>query len=331
MPTRNAVLLAPTEVADYLRGRRLVPSDAPVDVETIGGGVSNATFAVRAGGTHLVVKQALPRLRVADTWEADPARAGREGLALQTLHQLTPDAVPPCLHIDVERHLIVLPHAPLDWTDWKSQLLSGTADERIAARLGRLLATWHVATDGGVPQPLRDRIAFEQLRVEPYYETVMARRPDLRATIQPHLDRMLSRPRCLVDGDFSPKNVLVGPDGLWVIDLEVAHLGDPAFDVAFLLSHLALKAVRLPSCTNDYRRCAEAFVTEYASVAGPDRAPMVHVLGTVGCLLLARVLGKSPVEYLDPTQQAQAVAVGELLVREPPADLVPLWPDGGRV
>ena len=324
-------LLDAGEVAGYLAGRGVLTPDAAVTVESLGGGVSNAVFAIHGPGHGLVLKQALPRLRVADTWEADPARALREGLALQTLHALTPESVPDCLDVDETRYAIVMPHAPAGWHDWKSRLLTGEARVDAAAQLGRLLATWHLATRSGLPELLHDRIAFDQLRVDPYYRTVMTRRPDLSDLLAACLDRLLEAPECLVHGDFSPKNVMLGPDGLWVIDLEVAHYGDPAFDLAFMVSHLVLKAVRRPGDRDLYAACAVTFASEYAELAGDMTPPWNHVIRHVGCLLLARVIGKSPVEYLDDKQRSLASAVGEELLIRPPSGVPQLWKRLGQV
>jgi fructosamine-3-kinase len=318
-------LLQASEVPGYLEARGLLPPGSSAVVSSLGGGVSNAVFAVRSPHANLVLKQALPQLRVADTWEADPSRALREAQALRLLHGLTPDTVPECLDADDERFVLVMPHAPQDWVDWKSQLLDGDGLANTPSRLGRLLATWQVATRSGVDGLLQDRTAFEQLRVDPYYRTVMSRRPDLTEPIGLHMDGMLATQTCLVHGDFSPKNVLTGPGGMWVIDMEVAHVGDPAFDVAFLVSHLILKSIRRPSATAGYRAAVECFISSYRTHAAEHAPPLTRVSAHVGCLLLARVIGKSPVEYLDASQQHQAVGIGQALVRQPPSHVAGLW------
>jgi aminoglycoside phosphotransferase (APT) family kinase protein len=126
----------------------------------------------------------------------------------------------------------------------------------------------------------------------------------------------------LVHGDFSPKNVLCGPGGLWVIDFEVAHRGDPAFDLAFLLCHLTLKSLHLPAMSAELDACTEAFVAAYRS-ATDDLfiTDWSYVFGHLGCLLLARVRGKSPAEYLGPAQQDMAWRLGRDLVQAPPPTL----------
>lgn len=308
------------EVAPYLVARGLLPAAEPATVEPLGGGVSNAVFAIDGGGRRLVLKQAMPRLRVADVWEADPSRAVREGVALRLLHALTPASVPDCVDVDEERFVIVLARAPEGWVDWKSRLLAGDADPAIAGRLGRLLATWHAGTVAGVPGLLHDRTAFEQLRVEPYYRTVMARRPDVADAVGRRLQELLERPRCIVHGDFSPKNVLAGGRGdVWVLDWEVAHVGDPGFDVAYLLTHLLLKSIHREADRAAYARLATDFLAAYGRRAGE------WVALNVGCLALARVDGKSPATYLTAEQRARTREVALRVLHDPPADVVEIW------
>jgi hypothetical protein len=136
---------------------------------------------------------------------------------------------------------------------------------------------------------------------------------------------MSHRRSCLVHGDFSPKNVLVGDAALWVIDFEVAHLGDPAFDVAFLLSHLMLKAIALPYREAAFLECARAFDETYRSIVPPLAEPRhEYVLGHVGCLMLARVDGKSPVGYLDNAGRRRTRALARRLIAAPPSSLAGL-------
>ncbi len=135
----------------------------------------------------------------------------------------------------------------------------------VARRLGELLRAWQAATlrDDELARRFGDIEAFDQLRVDPYHRAVMRRWPSLAGPIGAYAEELLATRVCLVHGDFSPKNVLVGPDSLWVIDFEVAHVGDPVFDPAFMLNHLMLKAIHRPADAAAYRACAEAFVSSY--------------------------------------------------------------------
>jgi aminoglycoside phosphotransferase (APT) family kinase protein len=310
-----------SNVCQYLSGRGLQPTAGAV-AEPLGGGVSNIVLAVGEGRGAMVVKQALARLRVADAWWAPRERALAEAQALDLAGQLTPGAVPRVLDRDPGRCALVVERAPGGWRDWKSQLLQGRADPKVAARLGALLARWHQATlhGEGLSERFYPQGPFEALRVEPYYRTVARRVPDMAAPVLRFAEEMLATRVCLVHGDFSPKNVLTGLGrDLWVIDFEVAHLGDPAFDVAFLLCHLMLKSLHRPELAVAYDRCALEFTSAYEAEVGEELAPTwEYVLGHVGCLILARVDGKSPAEYLGLGERQKARQLGQLLVLEPP-------------
>jgi 5-methylthioribose kinase len=320
----KAALLSVETVAEYLAGRGVIDQAARAKAEsrTLGGGVSNVVLAVKTPDTEVVVKQSLPKLRVAEEWLAKQERAITEAAALRLAAELTPGAVPAVLDVDEDAFTLTIACAPSHWVNWKDQLLAGRADAAVAAELGRLLAAWHggtTATTREAMQRFDDQEAFEQLRVDPYYRTAMARHPDLARPITACIDRMAATRQCLVHGDYSPKNVLVGDGAMWVLDFEVAHLGDPAFDLAFLHNHLLLKAIHRPARRDIYRACADAFDAAYTEPV--DRG---YVRQHLGCLLLARVDGKSPAEYLteDERTTARAMARSVLLKNEDPWELL---------
>ena len=317
-------LISPETDGDYLVERGLVAPGAPVTAVELGGGVSNVVLAVRAPGLSAVFKQALPRLRVADEWLARRERSITEGEVIELLARLTPGAVPDLLDLDRERCALTIAHAPAGWVSWKERLLAGEADASSAETVGELLAAWHRGTcdDADVERLLGDLDAFEELRVDPYYRTLTRRHPAPSRAVGAYVEHMLATRRCLVHGDFSPKNVLVGEGGLWIVDFEVAHFGDPAFDVAFMLNHLFLKAIHRRSALEHYARCARAFWGAYRERVPDGLAPeLAYVLGHVGCLMLARVDGKSPAEYLTEDGRAAARTAGRSLLLEPPPSL----------
>jgi 5-methylthioribose kinase len=319
---REPKLLAPETVGSYLVARGLVDGRAEVTAAELAWGVSNVVLAVEGDGLRAVVKQALPRLRVQDEWLAKRERALTEAEALRAAGAIEPGSVPAVLDADPDACAIVIAQAPAAWRNWKELLLGGVADPAVAQRLGELLGSWHRGTedDPEIAKRFGDSEAFVQLRVDPYHRTVMRRWPALERAIGAYVELMLDTQRCLVHGDFSPKNVLVGVEGLWVLDFEVAHVGDPVFDLAFMLNHLMLKAIHRPVELDDYRACAEAFLSAYGREAQPE-----YLLGHVGCLMLARVDGKSPAEYLEEPERLQARAIGTRLVLDPPAAVQDGW------
>lgn len=292
-------------------------------IRQLSGGVSNVVLAADCGATTVVVKQALPRLRVKDVWLAKRERAISEADALALAGSLTPASVPTVIDVDRERCALTIASAPLGWGTWKDRLLGGDVDAEVGSRLGETLAKWHSATWGDtvVAERFADYEAFDQLRVDPFHRTVAARRPELAAAIAPLVQQMDATHVCLVHGDYSPKNVLVG-DGMWVIDFEVAHFGDPVFDLAYMLSHLLLKLLHLPRSAFALESSATRFWEAYAARVPESLLPESrYLLGHVGVLMVARVDGKSPVEYLSPDERHLARELGSALLLDPPGSL----------
>lgn len=310
-----------------MRARGLMSPSADVRVEPMAGGVSCEVFAVSGEDRELVVKRAEGFLRVADSWPAPPRRASHEGDVLGVLSLLTPEVVPGLVDNDREACTIAITRAPATWRMWKEHLLEGRTDAAVAARLGDTLGTWHQATWGSASaHEADDYELFELLRLEPYFVTAAGRCPRHAEALEAVLTRLRSRRLCLVHGDFSPKNVLVGDDGLWVLDFEVGHLGDPEFDLAFLLHHLVLKAVHRPAEISGYQECARMFLSSYRATGPSDGGEGDRGLSRLlGALLLARVHGKSPAEYLTDQGHEHTERLAGSLLHEPVDRIDDAW------
>jgi 5-methylthioribose kinase len=111
LPASDAPLRA-ADVAKYLRERRILAADGTGEVRVLAGGVSADVFAADSSAGWVVVKQALPRLKVAARWEADPGRVIVEAEALRLASAVTPDSVPQVVDLDPVRHVLLLQHAP---------------------------------------------------------------------------------------------------------------------------------------------------------------------------------------------------------------------------
>ncbi|HXQ18380.1 MAG TPA: aminoglycoside phosphotransferase family protein [Acidimicrobiales bacterium] len=311
---------------DRLVRRGVLPPDVEVRVAPFVGGVSADVIALSFGDRRLVVKRALGRLRVAQEWLSSPIRVIVEADALGFARRIRPDNVPEILDVDEETLTIVMTAAPPNMRDWKSELLEGVTDPAVGRSLGLALADWHSASgaDPDVRRRFADRSHFSDLRVSPFFETAADVHRDLAPTIGAVVERMMGRAVCLVHGDFSPKNVLVAPGSFWVVDWEIAHIGDPTFDLAFLVSHLVCKAIHRPGNATGYRACSEVFLDSYFGASTVSAVPE-DLLLQVGCLLLARVDGKSPATYLGPIERERARAVGRGVLSGEIADAADLW------
>jgi aminoglycoside phosphotransferase (APT) family kinase protein len=216
---------------------------------------------------------------------------------------IRPENVPELLAEDVGRHLLVMRYLPpADFPLWKAMLRDGHADPALAAELGRVLAAIHAATadDPGIARRFATDAAFHAIRLEPYLESTARVQADVAPRLMQLSRDTAATRRCLVHGDVSPKNILAGPRGPVILDAECAWFGDPAFDVAFVLNHLLLKCLWTPSASDAFLACFAALVRTYADGVAwePPAALEARVAALLPGLMLARIDGKSPVEYL---------------------------------
>jgi 5-methylthioribose kinase len=306
----------------FLRQHAIFAADESIDVEVLSGGVSSLVVRARGRTRCVVVKQALPRLKVSDEWLSRVERSSIEARCARVLSTVVPGSVPETLASDETRHALIMACAPEASANWKVQLMSGVVNIDTSADAGRLLGRIHARTAGSphLAAVFDDRSFFEELRIDPYLRTLMLRHPDLARSIGAIIEEQLATRECLVHGDYSPKNLLVAPDGtLILLDHEVAHWGNPSFDIAFVLNHLCLKALKFPARTDTYLTAARAIWSAYlveAPAFGQDLPAQTARL--LGGLMLARVDGKSPVEYLETEiekERVRLVARGLILDR----------------
>lgn len=323
----SPTLLTLAEAPAYLVAAGLAAAGEPVTAVALGGGVSSTVILATTPRERLIVKQALPKLRVQADWPSRTDRALVEVAAIQQLAPLLPPgAVPVVRHVDADRHLFVMEAAPADAVNWKTQLLAGEVNPALAARAGALLAAAHLgsAADPTVAERFDDREFFHTLRVDPYLWQICRVHPALRPAIEALVADMLAHRQALVHGDYSPKNMLVRGDDLLILDFEVAHWGDPAFDLAFCLNHFLLKAIYKAPAAGPYLDLARAFWAAYAPALALEAAASLlpRTLLLQGGLMLARIDGKSPAEYItDPAMQDQVRTLSRRLLAVRPLDL----------
>lgn len=288
--------LSAANAAEYLLTTHAITA---ASVEELGGGVSNVVLRVEAAARPpFVMKQSLEKLRVEQDWFSDRERIHRECDAIRRLHAALPaGAVPDIVFEDAANCIFAMTAAPADALPWKSLLMSRRMDLEVARRIAKILARMIEVSRGNAEWRVAfgDRNVFDQLRLDPYYRSTALRHPDLSGFFTELVDETLSRRYSLVHGDWSPKNLLVDTQGnVTAIDFEVIHYGDPAFDAGFLINHLLLKTVYLGE---DYRPAARLFFDVVSRAVGEDWFETA-VIRHLGALMLARVDGKSPAEYI---------------------------------
>jgi aminoglycoside phosphotransferase (APT) family kinase protein len=280
----------------------LDPGETPT-LEPLGGGVSSEIWRVATRRGDLCVKRALARLKVAAVWEAPLERSHFEAEWLRVAGGVRPANVPALVAEDTVRRFVVMPFLPpARYPLWKTMLRDGDASPAFAAEVGTTVAAIHAATadDPAIAARFPTDASFHAIRLEPYLEATARVHADVADRLMALSAATAATKRCLVHGDVSPKNILAGPLGPVLLDAECAWFGDPAFDAAFVLNHLMLKCLWTPWATPAFLACFDAITDAY--FAGVDWEPRAALEARVAALLpgllLARIDGKSPVEYV---------------------------------
>jgi 5-methylthioribose kinase len=322
----------PDQLLTYLRETRRIASSENPEVHNLRGGVSNKTVLVKTGdGRAWVLKQALPKLRVEVDWFSDPARIHREALALRHLPSLAPPGtITPLIFEDAEEHLLAMEAVPDPHHNLKALLLSRQIVDDHLFQFGRLIGAIHrnsAARADEFRELFDDRSFFESLRIEAYYRYTAQQVTEAAAFLHELIDVTYSRRLCLVHGDYSPKNILVHQGKLILLDHEVIHFGDPAFDLGFAMAHLLSKAHHLASHRQQFIHAARLFWSSYVTAtantawsADIDAHTAAH---SMACLL-ARVAGRSKLEYLSAEERIRQKAIALKLMAERPTSVLQL-------
>lgn len=301
--------------------------DAKVlSMQNLPGGVSNRAVLVHLDdGRSWVLKQALEKLRVTVDWFSDPQRIHREAMGIKYLHELAPPgSITPLIFEDFEHHILAMEAVPQPHENWKVLLLQGEIAQSDVRQFAEILAAIHRNAweqRGTLKSTFDDDQYFESLRLEPYYAFAAQQVPEAAEFLQDIIAQTRRQKITLVHGDYSPKNILKFQGKLVLLDHEVIHWGDPAFDVGFSLTHLLSKAHHLKEQRNAFAKAAQFYWTHYfaqlQNVEWKEQLEARAARHTLACLL-ARVAGRSPLEYLDTQERkTQQNVVVEMMKNSP--------------
>lgn len=328
----------PKSIVDALTALGIVDAGEMPTMAPLTGGVSSEIWRVDLPSGPVVAKQALGRLRVDGEWRAPIGRGRYEVAWMRVADAVSPGSAPALLAApdaagcDESGHryddsgtawTFVMAYLPPEhYRLWKTDLLAGRVDPVFGGDVGRRLITIHAATarDRSLADAFDNLELFCALRLDPYLEATAIKQPHLAPSLHRLRDRYVANRTSLVHGDISPKNILAGPDGPVFLDAECATWGDPTFDVAFCATHLLLKYLVVPSARHDLLTTLDAFTAAYEQgIEWEDLTGFwSRCAALVAGLLLARVDGLSPVEYLQSGQQtAVRTAATDLLLAAP--------------
>jgi len=297
-----------------LRRMGLLKDGEAFEISALTGGVSSLIVKVSTEEHSFCVKRALPQLKVAALWEAPVNRNRGEVAWLRYANRIIPGSVPQVLGEDEQDCIFAMAYLPsAQFPVWKQQLLDGVADSQTATRVAELLVKVHAASarDPALLARFDHDEDFVAIRLSPYFLHTAQKHPDCVAALHALVQQTLAHKHVLIHGDVSPKNILNGNNGPVLLDAECACLGDPAFDLAFVLTHMLLKCVYRPADTAAYLACFDALSERYLQQVDWEPAAELEarVCALLAGMLLARVDGKSPVEYLTQPEQHDFIRV----------------------
>jgi aminoglycoside phosphotransferase (APT) family kinase protein len=323
----------PTIVA-FIESSGLVSPGTSASFERLPGGVSSDIWLVHADDRSFCVKRALAQLRVAADWRAPIERNTKEAGWIKAVAGFMPEAVPSLLAEDAAAGMFAMDYLPpQSFEVWKSQMQHGHVLPATAAEVGRRLVRIHskFARSAAAAAEFATDAIFHAIRLEPYLLATALAHPDRAAVLEELAETTAHTKLTLVHGDVSPKNILVGPQGPVFIDAECAWFGDPAFDLAFCLNHLLLKCLWVREAAVRLLAAFQSLTESY--LQGVDWESHQDIDGRAARLLpglfLARIDGKSPVEYLTEERDKDTVRrVARLLLACPPdglAEIRQVW------
>ena len=329
-------LLTSTKCKRWLREHGM--TEAVRAVRELPGGVSNAVFLVEfAEHPPIVVKQSRKRLRTQRLWISQLERIHREADVLKFLHSILPSGVVPEVLIEDRKQFAIAMRAAGQHSVWKTDILGGEVRTSVAIDSGRALGSIHGLTreHPKLAQRWADQTVFEELRLTPFYESIIEAHPHIDRPIRQLIEQSRIIRETLVLGDFSPKNLLVTSDGLTLVDFETSHFGDPSFDLGFFLSHLFLKRIfhhaksshTAEAIAQSGVRFLEAYRQVFAGHAGETEceAVMGRARMHFAACMLSRIDGVSPVDYLDEQGQSIARVTALAWIVDPPEHLLLQW------
>lgn len=316
----------PEILRNYLLAKGLLSPDEDFEISTLTGGVSAQTIYIDKKDP-LVIKQSLSQLKTRSEWYSDPGRILIENAGLKWLYDHLPGgSVPRPIFCDEEKHLLIMEGISPPSDNLKTLLLSGMINVSHIESFGKLLGMIHQkgVRNAEVAKTFHNREFFINLRIEPYYQYTGEKIPQFRTFFADLIQSTLDHQITIVHGDYSPKNVLIKEGRLILLDHEVMHYGDPAFDVGFSLTHFLSKANHLSNPT--FIDLALRLWNSYRSIFAYDEDNFEErcIKHLLGCML-ARVHGKSPLEYLSLAAQKWQSGMVSAFVEKPPVTMTQLF------
>lgn len=329
--------LSDASLPAYLARAGLIRPGEPVEVEPIGDGNINWVRRFRTRGSSLVVKQARPALERFPEYLAPTDRIAFEARYFECAAPFDSEGIcPRIFSFDPEQCVLVI--EDLGAAERLDDALARGADVApAAAALGAFLGRVHAGTRGA---GLAARFANDGMRALhgehifslPFRPNGFPLSPALArrareiaadAALVARIDAAHARYReprgALVHGDVQSANVMLAAAGPKLLDAEIAHVGDPAFDIGQLVAHLLLPSLARAEPAVGRRAAVAAAQAWLDSVGPPGADAFADAAVYAGIELLRRTLGAARATAVARDEAGLAVVdAGLRLVLAPP-------------
>ena len=274
-----------------------------ISFEELKGGVSSDVYKVKTSENTYCVKRSVPKLRVKKEWYADTKRLKYEFFWLSHCKKIIPNRIPYVYNFIQKKDYLILEYFNNKKFDTlKSHLLNKKIEKKIIIKISKDLFKIHKESSTNTIKKkfINNSKNFYDLRLDAYFNELARVYPKLKKKVKNVLISYEKNSSTLVHGDFSPKNILVSDNKIKYIDAETSNFGDPAFDVVFFSNHLLIKSIFIPSKKKEFINCYKKFFYTYlSSLKKSDKPNFFNRCAImIPLMLLARIDGKSPVEYI---------------------------------
>jgi len=265
-------------------------------------GVSSDIWYVKSKLREFCVKRALAKLTVKEDWFAPVNRSNFEAEYFKTCKNINKLAFPKILGHDKKKYILAMNWYNKDqYKLWKSSLLKKYIETKDGKRVAEILVKKHAHffNKKAIKDKFSNDKTFHAIRIEPYILFTSNSYPQYKKLFDKNIDNLSKNKKTLIHGDFSPKNILIGKDSPVILDAETACWGDPVFDLAFCNNHIILKSILNFEIKDKYISLSKCFLDTYISFLNWENKDefIERFLSLVPIFILARLDGKSPVEY----------------------------------
>jgi len=275
-----------------------------IQYKKLTGGVSSEVYHVKTNKNNYCIKRSLKRLLVKKKWIANTNRIKFEYLWLKHCQNILKRNIPNTYEFNNKKKYIVMEYLKTSQYKTLKQLyFNKIININTIRSISKHLYKIHSNSSN-----YKTKKTFEgnyknfyDLRLDPYFNEVGRVYPKYKGYIKKINENYIKHSNTLVHGDFSPKNILVGKNKIIYLDAECCNFGDPVFDLVFFTNHLLIKSIFFKDKSQEFIKLYISFYKEYLSNLSTKNfnSYIDRIIKMTPIMLLSRVDGKSPVEYIN--------------------------------